>query len=230
MRNRKLDIKLASVLAAVTMAAIFAFWHSNFASGYAQETENQQGIGAAGTMGFLIESVEPGSPAEQVGLMPGDVILSVGKRRIQSAQDMRDSLRRSLNNTAGPLEVVFLRYDPSVRQVVNRVVMVTPRERGAQTVVRTETISGGVLNDKAIEKPLPPYPAVAKAAGASGTVTVNVIVDEEGRVEKAKAISGHPLLRQAAVEAAYQARFTPTKLSGAPVKVSGVITYDFVLP
>ncbi|HEX8178786.1 MAG TPA: TonB family protein [Pyrinomonadaceae bacterium] len=90
-------------------------------------------------------------------------------------------------------------------------------------------ISQGVLNGKAISKPQPPYPPIAKAARASGTVVVAIIVDESGKVTSAKATSGHPLLQQAAVQAAYQARFSPTLLSGQPVKVSGFITYNFVL-
>jgi protein TonB len=90
-------------------------------------------------------------------------------------------------------------------------------------------ISGGVLNGKAISKPQPAYPAIAKAARAAGTVTVQVTVDEQGNVISARAAGGHPLLQQAAVNAARQARFSPTLLSGQPVKVSGVITYNFVL-
>ncbi len=90
-------------------------------------------------------------------------------------------------------------------------------------------VSGGVLNGKAISKPQPAYPPIAKAARASGTVTVQILVDESGRVVSASAVSGHPLLQQAAVSAARNARFSPTLLSGQPVKVSGVITYNFVL-
>jgi protein TonB len=90
-------------------------------------------------------------------------------------------------------------------------------------------VSGGVLNGKAISKPQPAYPPIAKAARAAGTVTVQILVDESGRVVSASAVSGHPLLQQAAVAAARQARFSPTLLSGQPVKVSGVITYNFVL-
>ena len=90
-------------------------------------------------------------------------------------------------------------------------------------------VSGGVLNGKAISKPQPAYPAIAKAARAQGTVTVQILVDESGRVVSASAVNGHPLLQQAAVAAARQARFSPTLLSGQPVKVSGVITYNFVL-
>jgi protein TonB len=90
-------------------------------------------------------------------------------------------------------------------------------------------ISQGVLNGKAISKPAPPYPPIAKAAHASGQVVVQIVVDESGKVISAHAVSGHPLLLQAAVQAAYQARFSPTLLSGQPVKVSGIITYQFNL-
>lgn len=89
-------------------------------------------------------------------------------------------------------------------------------------------ISGGVLNGKAISLPKPPYPQIARAAHASGTVTVQVLIDENGTVVSARAVSGHPLLQAVAVQAAKQARFSPTKLSGQPVKVTGVITYNFV--
>ena len=88
---------------------------------------------------------------------------------------------------------------------------------------------GGTLNGKAVSKPVPAYPPIAKGARASGTVVVRVVVDEAGRVESAEAVSGHPLLQQAAVEAARQARFSPTLLSGQPIKVSGTITYNFAL-
>jgi protein TonB len=93
---------------------------------------------------------------------------------------------------------------------------------------RRKTISGGVLNGRARILPRPPYPPIAKAAGASGTVVVQVLVDEDGNVIEAHAASGHPLLQNAAKEAALQAKFAPTSLSGEPVKVTGVITYNFV--
>jgi len=89
-------------------------------------------------------------------------------------------------------------------------------------------ISGGVLNGKAISLPKPAYPPIARQAHASGTVVVQVTIDENGSVISARAISGHPLLQAVAVGAARGARFSPTKLSGQPVKVTGVITYNFV--
>ncbi|HEY0544864.1 MAG TPA: TonB family protein [Pyrinomonadaceae bacterium] len=90
-------------------------------------------------------------------------------------------------------------------------------------------ISGGVLNGKALSLPKPAYPAIAKTARASGTVVVQVTIDENGSVISANAISGPPLLRAAAVQAARGARFSPTKLSGQPVKVTGVINFNFTL-
>lgn len=89
------------------------------------------------------------------------------------------------------------------------------------------TISGGVLNAKATTLPKPGYPPLAKQVGAHGTVIVQVLVDEKGNVVTAKAISGHPLLQPSAVAAARGAKFTPTLLNGKPVKVRGVINYNF---
>lgn len=89
-------------------------------------------------------------------------------------------------------------------------------------------ISGGVLNGKATHLVQPSYPPIAKAAHASGSVTVQVVVDENGNVISAHATSGHPLLQPAAVAAARGSKFSPTKLSGQPVKVTGVIVYNFV--
>ena len=89
-------------------------------------------------------------------------------------------------------------------------------------------ISGGVLNGKATSLPKPPYPPAARAVRASGAVSAQVLIDENGNVVSASPVSGHPLLRAAAAQAARGAKFSPTMLSGQPVKVSGVITYNFV--
>jgi len=106
---------------------------------------------------------------------------------------------------------------------------------GVLTVIGTEAeptgntkIEGGVLNGKALALPRPAYPAIARAAHASGTVTVQVLIDEQGNVIAAHAVDGHPLLQAAAAGAARQARFSPTFLEGEPVRVTGVIQYNFV--
>lgn len=89
-------------------------------------------------------------------------------------------------------------------------------------------VSKGVINGSATSLPKPTYPAAAKAVRAAGAVNVQVLIDESGNVVSASAVSGHPLLRQAAVAAARSAKFKPTLLSGQPVKVNGVIVYNFV--
>jgi protein TonB len=86
-----------------------------------------------------------------------------------------------------------------------------------------------VLVSKAISLPKPNYPQMAKQIRLQGSVNVQVFIDETGRVISAKAISGHPLLVPEAQRAATQARFSPTLIGDTPVKVSGVITYNFVL-
>jgi TonB family protein len=90
-------------------------------------------------------------------------------------------------------------------------------------------VSGGVLNGTALSLPQPIYPETAKRMRISGVVTVEVILDETGKVVAANATDGPTMLREAAVQAAMKARFSPTKLSGQPVKVSGVINYKFAL-
>jgi len=86
-----------------------------------------------------------------------------------------------------------------------------------------------VLNSQAISLPRPTYPIMARQIRLQGAVNVQVLIDETGRVISAKAVSGHPLLILAAQQAATQARFSPTIVGDQPVKVSGVITYNFVM-
>jgi protein TonB len=90
-------------------------------------------------------------------------------------------------------------------------------------------VSGGVLNGKAISLPAPTYPDMARRAGATGMVEVEVVIDISGKVISAKATSGPALLRQSAEMAARLARFNPTLLSGQPMRVSGVISYNFTM-
>ncbi|MEP6570188.1 MAG: TonB family protein [Acidobacteriota bacterium] len=91
-------------------------------------------------------------------------------------------------------------------------------------------ISAGVLNGRALSLPKPDYPADAKAAGAEGVVVIQVIVDEQGNVTEARAVSGPRMLQEASVNAALQAKFSPTLLQGEAVKVTGVIVYNFGRP
>jgi periplasmic protein TonB len=86
-----------------------------------------------------------------------------------------------------------------------------------------------MVTGKAVRKVQPPYPQIARAARAQGTVPVQITISEEGRVLDASVVGGNPLLRDAARQAALQWVFSPTVLNGKNVKVSGVISFNFIL-
>jgi len=93
-----------------------------------------------------------------------------------------------------------------------------------QEKTKRSPINGGMLNGKAIYLPVPEVPL----GDASGVVVVAILIDEQGSVIEARAISGPQPLHAAAVTAARLARFSPTLLMGEPVRVSGTLSYNFV--
>jgi len=117
---------------------------------------------------------------------------------------------------------------------INASIRGRPTVIGANPAVNTDDsiprapVTGGILNGRAIKLAKPSYPRAAREARVSGTVEVRVLIDETGKVIAAKAISGHPELWGASEEAARKSEFTPTKLDGRPVKVTGTILYNFV--
>ncbi|HJQ68067.1 MAG TPA: energy transducer TonB [Blastocatellia bacterium] len=96
----------------------------------------------------------------------------------------------------------------------------------AQSMLKIPSV---VLQGKAIDRRTPVYPRMAIQIKVEGSVAVEVVISPEGRVEVARAISGHPMLKPAAEEAARQWRFQPTLLNGVPVRVTGIITFVFKL-
>jgi TonB family protein len=89
------------------------------------------------------------------------------------------------------------------------------------------TVNGGVLNGKAKNLPLPAYPETARKAKAAGTVVVEIVIDETGKVTSAEATSGHSLLLATCTDAARKAEFAPSTLDGQPIRVKGVLMYQF---
>ena len=87
-----------------------------------------------------------------------------------------------------------------------------------------------VINGKAKKLVKPDYPEAARDFRASGSVNVLVTIDEEGKVISASAISGHPLLKKNAEKAALKTKFTKTLIAGNPIKVTGIIVYNFIVP
>jgi len=110
-----------------------------------------------------------------------------------------------------------------------RVVETTPPPAPPVVKPPTKTVPSSVLIAKVISLPQPPYPIMAKQTRTQGPVNIQILVDEQGKVISAQVVSGHPMLNPAARDAAMRARFTPTVLNGQPVKIQGVITYNFVL-
>ena len=102
-----------------------------------------------------------------------------------------------------------------------------PPPEPKRDIPKVLNVSTGVLRGNAVSLPQPIYPAIAKQIQLQGNVSVQILIDEVGKVISAEAVSGHPMLIPEAKKAALRARFTPTKLSGHPVKVSGVIIYKF---
>ncbi len=116
-------------------------------------------------------------------------------------------------------------------QVTGKIVYRFTAATGVVTsAVAPKSVSGGVLNGKATSLTQPEYPPAAAAVRAEGAVTVQITINENGEVVSASTVSGHPLLRAAAEAAARESKFSPTLLSGQPVKVTGVLIYNFTLP
>jgi TonB family C-terminal domain len=111
-----------------------------------------------------------------------------------------------------------------------RVVETTPPPVPKPVKPKIQPVTSTMLVSKAVSLPKPAYPPMARAIHASGSVAVQILVDEQGKVISAQPVSGHPTLVGAAKAAALQARFTPTVLNGQPVKIQGLITYNFVMP
>jgi TonB family protein len=107
-----------------------------------------------------------------------------------------------------------------------RALNIIVKEKGPQ--VDTINFPGECLGGKALELARPHYPAEARAARASGTVEIEILIDETGKVISARAMNGPPMLREAAVQASYKARFEPTIVAGKAFKAWGKITYNFV--
>ena len=147
-------------------------------------------------------------------------------KRIPNAPDLPSASTSATKLASGPAEVKVgaVNANEAIRVLLDSE---PPPSPGPKPILKP--VSGGVLNGTAVYLPPPAYPESAKRMRTQGVVTVEVILDETGKVVAANASSGPAMLRDAAVQAALKAKFSPTKLSGQPVKVSGVINYKFAL-
>ena len=90
-------------------------------------------------------------------------------------------------------------------------------------------ITGNIGGAKAILLPKPAFSEAARDAGAEGKVKVEIEINENGEPISAKAVSGNPVFYEDAQKAALNARFSAPKINGEKTKVSGFLTYNFVI-
>jgi protein TonB len=147
-------------------------------------------------------------------------------KKVPNAPDLPSASTSATKLVAGPVDpkTPAVNANEAIRVILDSE---PPPSPGPKPILKP--VSGGVLNGTAIYLPPPVYPEAAKRMRTQGMVTVDVILDETGKVVAANASAGPAILRDAAVQAALKAKFSPTKLSGQPVKVSGVINYKFAL-
>jgi TonB family protein len=162
------------------------------------------------------------------GFLAADIRKRANELEKQGKKDLAKTVRENANNAAELARSMVLIADEFVSsfkltgEPENKAPTVD--EKGERVVVKRGVLGGAIKN-----KVEPAYPAEARAAGVSGKVEVQVTISEEGQVIEAIAISGPELLREAAVQAAKQWVFKPTRLDGAPVKVQGILTFNFTL-
>lgn len=143
------------------------------------------------------------------------------------AQDAKESPLKTATSSAGSTKDESKgEVDVAFAELIKRGEIVVKAE-GEKSDKAKYKDSGGMVNGRAIELVQPAYPAIARAAHASGEVIVQVLIDKEGRVMAAQILDGHPLLQAASIKAAKASRFTPTLVEGKPVNVVGQIVYNF---
>jgi len=145
----------------------------------------------------------------------------------QTAPELPTASSSATKLASGPVDIKVTAVNQNPEVPVVDLDSEPPPSPGPRPILKP--ISGGVLNGTALYLPPPTYPEAARRMRTFGMVTVEVVLDETGKVVSANATSGPAILREAAVQAALKARFSPTKLSGQPVKVSGTINYKFAL-
>jgi len=87
----------------------------------------------------------------------------------------------------------------------------------------------GTIRRKAVFLPKPPFPREALEAGADGTVKVEVVIDGEGSVVSAKAVSGNPLLYTVSEETARKTKFRRAAPAEPNASETGTIDYNFAI-
>lgn len=152
---------------------------------------------------------------------------------------MRGKQRTPIGSWSDPLYLVF--YDGELAEPGSTADSARERQRMALKLTFLQKVSAAPLaprrgpirvgevaqESKLITKVEPAYPELAKRAGVSGMVTLQVTINEQGEVCEAKVLRGHPLLDDAAISAVKKWRYSPTYLEDQPVVVITTVTVVF---
>ncbi|OYW10413.1 MAG: hypothetical protein B7X34_04585 [Acidobacteriia bacterium 12-62-4] len=104
-----------------------------------------------------------------------------------------------------------------------------PAPPPAEPTPKRISVGGTVQAARLVRQVTPAYPPLAKSARIAGTVRLEAVIGPDGSVQQLRAVSGHPLLTKAALDAVREWRYQPTLLNGRAVEVATVIDVNFVL-
>jgi periplasmic protein TonB len=183
----------------------------------------------------MVKMVQPGATPQPVAPVAANTVSKPAVKPANNKRDNKKSVAPELPSASasasqlgvGPSDLKVMAVNSNQAVPLINLDSEPPPSPAPKPILKP--VSGGVLNGTAVYLPAPIYPEAAKRMRTSGVVSVDVVLDENGKVVSASASSGPAILRDAAVQSALKARFSPTKLSGQPVKVSGVINYKFAL-
>ena len=178
-------------------------------------------------------SQEEGALRDLIRFQPGDLAPVSRLARLQetiglidAAEDTLLAAHRQQPDEVEPYRLLAQFY--SRRAVAVRKVTETqqqPATPGEADENRVYRVGGSIAPPTRID--VAQYPPEARAAGISGVVILEIVIDESGNVSDAKVLRSVPLLDEAALRAVRNWRFTPTMVNGQAVKVTMTVTQNF---
>ena len=141
---------------------------------------------------------------------------------VSLAPSQHAQLNFSLISSPDPAPLPQVVDAPAVLEKLQPQLFPEPAPSSSQRV----RVGGSVMERNLIESVPPVYPEEARAARLAGVVVMEVEVSSRGTVGNVRVVSGHPLLRQAAVDAVKKRLYTPVMLNGSPVEAVTTVTVN----
>ena len=148
---------------------------------------------------------------------------------IRERADLADSPEQYRSETELANQWVQKALDAKKAQAAQLVEAPPPPGQAAATPQRIR-VGGIVQAANLIQKVEPVYPPLAYQVRIQGAVRFTVIIGRDGAIQNLQLVSGHPLLVEAARQAASQYHYKPTLLNGEPVEVVTTLDVNFTLP